>query len=341
MYFKITNQEECHNGYQYHTGLNILDRPFEKEGSCVKGGLYFTTLEYLDQFYDYGVWIREIQIPEDAEVVIDPTRNKWRSNQIILGNKYPLFDIKIIKKFNLEINKSYINLAFAHGHVEILEWWLKARDESKLKDSDQDGSRLGGDYTDVDGRAVELASQNGHVAVLDWWLKTRKIHPELKLEYWTEAIDKASKNCRIEVLNWWLKAKNEDGLKLHYTNWAINWASISGHTEVLDWWLKAKEENGLELKYTRIAIDQASYDGQLEVLDWWLKTHKSTGLELKYTSEAIHHAIVRNSVAVLEWWKNSGLKLKYTNRDYLTNDNNMDALEWWAKFKSELESKSS
>ena len=42
MYFKITNASENHHGLQYHTGLVEDILPFQEEGSCVPGGIYFT-----------------------------------------------------------------------------------------------------------------------------------------------------------------------------------------------------------------------------------------------------------------------------------------------------------
>ena len=64
-YYKITNHLEKHHGYQYQDGLNILDKPFEEEGKCVPGGLYFTTIEHIPNFYSYGVYLREIFLPQD------------------------------------------------------------------------------------------------------------------------------------------------------------------------------------------------------------------------------------------------------------------------------------
>ena len=52
IYYKITNKKECHNDFQYVDGLNVLDKPFEVEGSCVVGGLYFTTAKYIFNFLD-------------------------------------------------------------------------------------------------------------------------------------------------------------------------------------------------------------------------------------------------------------------------------------------------
>src|SRR5271154_3905771 len=65
MYYKVTNESETHNGFVYHDGLNILDKPFQEHGSCVQGGLYFTTIEHIPEFYSYGLFIREVSFPED------------------------------------------------------------------------------------------------------------------------------------------------------------------------------------------------------------------------------------------------------------------------------------
>ena len=84
-FFKITNKNENHNGYQYKNGLNILDKPFEKEGSCVKGGLYFTSVEYIFKFLDYGCYLREIKLPKDCQWIKDPEGDKFRADKLIFG----------------------------------------------------------------------------------------------------------------------------------------------------------------------------------------------------------------------------------------------------------------
>ena len=90
VYYKVTNEKECHHGYQYKDGLNILKEEFNDnpEHSCVPGGFYFTDYEHLHYFFHYGMWIREVTIPTDARVVLDPDGNKWRCDKIILGKKY-------------------------------------------------------------------------------------------------------------------------------------------------------------------------------------------------------------------------------------------------------------
>lgn len=34
IYYKITNINENHHGYQYKNGLNVLDKEFNYNGSC-------------------------------------------------------------------------------------------------------------------------------------------------------------------------------------------------------------------------------------------------------------------------------------------------------------------
>ncbi len=46
-FYKITNDTECHHGFQYRDGLNILVESFAEFRLCVSGGFYFTALEKL------------------------------------------------------------------------------------------------------------------------------------------------------------------------------------------------------------------------------------------------------------------------------------------------------
>ncbi len=97
-YYKFTNPDENHRGYQYQDGLNIDNQPlnFSKE-SCSGGGLYFTEFKNLPIFYDFmksGGFLREVFVPKDEPVVkengIGYHNSKYKSNKIILGKKMPL-----------------------------------------------------------------------------------------------------------------------------------------------------------------------------------------------------------------------------------------------------------
>ena len=108
-FFKVINAKKNHNGYQYVDGLNILDKPFQKYGSCVPGGLYFTDDEHIWQFVNYGCYVYEVTLPfdrDDFQMVKDGD-NKWRANKIILGKQYPVDSAK--KYFTIIDGKSYVN----------------------------------------------------------------------------------------------------------------------------------------------------------------------------------------------------------------------------------------
>ena len=90
-YFKVTNESECHHGFQYQDGLNLLKEPFAKTGSCVPGGLYFTNFDHVVDFISYGVFVREVLIPPESQVVKDG-EFKWRTDQIWLGHRWVVED---------------------------------------------------------------------------------------------------------------------------------------------------------------------------------------------------------------------------------------------------------
>jgi hypothetical protein len=300
---KITNEKENHHGFQYQTGLNILQETFRKEGSCVPGGFYFTTVDQVHNFYDYGVYLRIVEIPDDAQVVKDPDETmglKWRTDRIILGGKYPLCDVETIKKFDLKITEEYIRNLVKYGKVDVLMFLLEKHN-----------SLISG-FT---SEALNYASQNGHVNVLEWWKNSG-----LELKYDEYALSLASKNGHVNVLDWWFKS----GLPLKYDEYALNHASCYGNINVLDWW----KNSGLPLRYNEYALDYASSNGHVEVLTWW----KNSGLPLKYSEYALK-SLEEGNVNVLEWWKNSGLPLKYneTALYWASFKGLVDVLDWWLK----------
>jgi len=306
---KITNENEIHHGYQYHDGLNVLQEPFQNEGSCVPGGFYYTDKENLHHFYNYGIWIRCIDVPSDALIVKDPDESggvKWRCNKIIFLQKYPLYDLNTIKTLDLHINETYIKNACVYGKLDILEWWCKSCQNPEK-------------YLD---ELMNLASQFNHVHILDL-LK----NSGLPLKYNEDALDIASENGHINVLEWWLKS----GLELKYSYISMNSASQNGHVNVLEWWLKS----GLELKYDEDALNLASQNGHVNVLEWWLKS----GLELKYDERILTSASAYGHVKVLKWWVDSKLLFEYRNQlpfeyrnqhviDGAYADGREKALEW-------------
>ena len=124
--FKVTNQEECHHGMQYKTGLVKDHLSFSSTGSCVPGGLYFTTKEHIPKFYFRGVWIRPVTLPtgiEEFRCVRDSTGDQWRANMLILGERHSLSDPQTYLSFGLVMLN--VEESIVRGDMEVLEWWLR------------------------------------------------------------------------------------------------------------------------------------------------------------------------------------------------------------------------
>lgn len=131
-FFKITNREEKHHEFQYHTGLNVLKENFKQSGSCVSGGLYFSDLNHICGFLGYGVYLREVTLPfedNDFQIVAD-SNDKWRANKIILGKRFDLDKIGTFK-YLVELGASVASLepavlyAFVRGYFDIVVYFVK------------------------------------------------------------------------------------------------------------------------------------------------------------------------------------------------------------------------
>ena len=126
-YFKITNETENHNGFQYQDGLNVLIEEFNNDptASCCAGGFYFTTKEHIHKFYYFGVNLRVIELPTedpDFQMVSDPQNDKFRANKIILKEKYSLASLETYLKFGIEPNLLY---CAGSGYLDIIKYFVE------------------------------------------------------------------------------------------------------------------------------------------------------------------------------------------------------------------------
>jgi hypothetical protein len=91
---RLTVESECHNGFQYKTGLNIDHVPFNPFGTCTSGGLYFCDIGDFPVFIRYNdkfcVNIRNVTIPDDAKVYVE--RNKYKTDKFILSESVKIFE---------------------------------------------------------------------------------------------------------------------------------------------------------------------------------------------------------------------------------------------------------
>ncbi len=185
IYYKITNENENHHGYQYKDGLNVLEEPFDEILECGKGGLYFTTGEFIHLFHDYWCNLRIVEIPNNENFKMVAFLDKFKANMIILKEKYDLKNLKIediekLLKMDKNLSKLFIISASKYGCVEILEWFKNFGYEFKYNE-----------WT------IIYASNNGHIQVLEWFKNSG-----YEFKYDENIISYASQNGHVQVLEW-------------------------------------------------------------------------------------------------------------------------------------------
>lgn len=161
-FYKITNDSDTHFGFVYKIGRNDLNEKFEKNGSGVQGGLYFTTGKHIFKYLHIGNYLRRVSLPRDCEWVQDPDMDKFRSNSIILEEKQDLtnFDTfkKIVENHDIDIhagNDDALKWASRKGYFEIVEYLVQ-------KGANVNASRE---------QPLNNASEYGHYQVVEYLLK--------------------------------------------------------------------------------------------------------------------------------------------------------------------------
>jgi hypothetical protein len=132
-YFKIFNETDNHNGFQYVDGLNIDDNPYNDDPnkSCVKGGFYFSDAEHICEFLHFGDYVREVTIPADAKMVKDPDGNKWRADKLFLHERKDLSKVEtwkwmIDQGINIHIESFYsLRYSIECGNFEVIKFLVE------------------------------------------------------------------------------------------------------------------------------------------------------------------------------------------------------------------------
>jgi hypothetical protein len=287
-YYKLTTKDEIHHDHQYKEGLNKLNKPFEREGECVPGGLYFVDKENLHILYDYGrsnfEWIREVIIPEDAQVVVGG-EGKYRADKIIINKRTKLWCVDTLVKGLLNpyygnINNDPLdniidNLEDGSELIKLIDWI-----RSNLEDYEQDPY--------INRKLFECALYLDSLEVMQR-LKDNPIDVIFDIK---QAVMSACFKNSLKTLDW---LKQNYPTRLKCTEDIINDASISNNIEMLQWW----KDSGLELRYTEMALDKCTDPNTLK---WWI----GSGLDMKYTKEVIKQT---TNVDLLQCWKDSGMEL--------------------------------
>ena len=232
-FYKILNEEECHYGLQYKTGLNIDPIEFNPSGDCQPGGIYFAK-ENILAFLHVGHWIRKVTIPEDAQIYENPGEpKKWKADKIILGEREEI-NLKVIKRLidegaNPKIGNNYpLKWAATSGHIEIVKF-LFPFSNSKTSNS----------------TALKSAALRGHLEIVKFLLPVSnpKANNSAALRY-------AAWFGHLEIVKLLIpvsdsKAQNSE---------ALRWAAENGYTEIVKLLIPVSDIKANNSEALRLAI---------------------------------------------------------------------------------------
>ena len=251
MYFKITNAEENHHGFQYADGLNVLIEEFNDDPnqSCCRGGLYFTDAANIFNFLSYGIYLREVTLPTDNpdfKMIKDKNNDKWRANMIILGKRFNLcsfdtFKYLIEKGANIHANNDFaLEWNAENGHLDVVKYLIEkgadvhANDNYALRWSAYNGHldvvkyliENGADVHADNDCALKLSASNNHLDVVKYLVENGSdVHAND--DY---ALRLSAENGHLDVIKYLI----EKGANVHADNdYALRWSAVYGHLDVV------------------------------------------------------------------------------------------------------------
>ena len=155
-FYKFTNIKENHFGYQYVDGLNIDINEFDiNGGECSKGGLYFTSEKYINQWMIFNEYVRIVTIPDDARVCIYNT--KFKSNKIFVKPKIRIYDSDLLSDDQVQ------KLAVQHN-CNLIEY-IKEPSDQVQKLAVQQNSYVIGYIKEPSDQVQKLAVQTNGCAI--------------------------------------------------------------------------------------------------------------------------------------------------------------------------------
>ena len=256
MYFKITNKDENHHGFQYVDGLNILVGNFNDDPnkSCCIGGLYFTDIDNIFNFFDYGVYLREIFLPESDPKfrMVKDGRDKYRANMIILGKRYELSDFNTFK-YLIEkgANKNdALNISAKNGYLEVVKYLVK-------EGADVRANHACASKWNIEN-ALNLSAGNGHLDVVKYLVEEgADIHSDNNC-----ALQWSAENGHLAIVIFLAGI----GTNIHaYNDAAFRWSAENGHLEVVKYLVERGANIHSDNDY---ALKRSAKNGHLEVVKY-------------------------------------------------------------------------
>jgi len=99
-FYKLTNKKEKHFGMKYKTGINTDSVPFNPNGECKPGGMYFFHISQLcnyEHYFSDPVYMRKVTFTSESQIYIE--KNKFKTNEFILGEREFFSPYKYISKY--------------------------------------------------------------------------------------------------------------------------------------------------------------------------------------------------------------------------------------------------
>ncbi len=102
LYYKLTKPNYTSRGYKYHQGLNIDPQDFKPDGWCSGGGFYFSKIEDLHQFINFGSYLTPILVPANTPVYHEVFEGPDSKNQTLSYNKYKAPMVYTLPRINID-----------------------------------------------------------------------------------------------------------------------------------------------------------------------------------------------------------------------------------------------
>uniref|UniRef100_A0A6G6ACL3 Ankyrin repeat-containing protein n=1 Tax=Borely moumouvirus TaxID=2712067 RepID=A0A6G6ACL3_9VIRU len=234
IYFMITNESEIKNGIQLKDGLNVIENneKIPTEFNCnrkpvVPNLLYFNEPDDICEYMAYGIYLREVYLPDDPKLKITKMYNfpcgksmRYGANMIILGKRHNLSDPKtyeFIKNCGGDLRYDGNNallMAAENGYLEVVKYLIS------------EGLDVRSDYD----YALRSAAEKGHIKIVELLLENGadiSSHNHWPLRY-------AALEGQFEMVKY-LISKGADVRADNYG--AITFAMEKNHNEIVDYML--------------------------------------------------------------------------------------------------------
>ena len=278
LYFKVTNREECHYGFQYQDGLNVLTEPFIEDEIESPNGFHFTDIENILIYLDFGCYLREIRLPTDDQEfkIVQAGEHIWRANKIILGKRRELSDINTFNyllNVGLDIEYSVLEVSWAaaNGYLDIVKLFVENGSGCISKEI-----------------AIMGAASSGHFEIVKYLMENVNTSDLIN-----DLLANAASSGHLPMVEFLV----ENGANIHYRNeYALRNAVRKGHTDIVDYLIKMGANLDIDKDHNPSLIELAASNGRLSMIKYLvqlgLDIHIDNDISLYESSRGGHFNVV-------------------------------------------------